>query len=75
MILDKTVYLETDGNNSTGVLISNHEILTVRHAFSTKQPDLGTLINVKIYPYKQTCKAKLVKYSQLLDVALLRIIS
>lgn len=37
----KTVYLELNGSNSTGTLISNNKILTVKHAFSSKNIYIG----------------------------------
>jgi hypothetical protein len=40
-ILSKTVYLELNGSNSTGTLISSNKILTVKHAFSSKDPEIG----------------------------------
>ena len=66
--MSKTVYLERGGNNSTGTLIDNNNILTVKHAFPTKYPEVGDEITVKIYPYKQNLKALIKKTSILSSV-------
>lgn len=68
--LPKTVFIESGGNTGAGVFVSRTQILTAYHVVSNNL-NKGNNINFQIYGRETTASAKIVKFSEQYDLALL----